>query len=201
MLIKIIEKLYMKILIIYENFIDKINKNKCKKVSSREIIFFKESRVHNLSGKRDKIKIGIKTKIRGELLIFNHGGEVKIGDFCYIGENTRIWSAEMIEIGNRVLISHDVNIHDGNDHPLDYKDRHQHYKDIIEKGHPNNIETIKSAPIVIEDDAWIGFGSIILKGVRIGKGSIIAAGSIVTKDVEPWTVVAGNPAKVVKRLR
>lgn len=188
MLIKIMEKLYMKILIIYENFIDKINKNKCKKVSSKETIFLKESRVHNLSGNREKINIGLKTKIRGELLVYNHGGEIKIGDFCYIGENTRLWSAERIEIGNRVLIAHDVNIHDSNDHPLDSSDRHKHYKDIIDKGHPNNIETIKSAPVVIEDDAWIGFGSIILKGVRIGKGAIVAAGSIVTKDVPENTI-------------
>lgn len=188
MLIKIMEKFYIKILIIYEKFIDIINKNKCKETSSGETIFLKESRVHNLSGQREKINIGIKTKIRGELVIYNHGGEIKIGDFCYVGENTRIWSAEMIEIGNRVLIAHDVNIHDSNDHPIEARDRHQHYKDIIEKGHPNNIEMIKSAPIVIEDDVWIGFGSIILKGVRIGKGAIIAAGSIVIKDVPENTV-------------
>ena len=59
---------------------------------------------------------------------------------------------------------------------------------------------VRSAPIVIEDRAWIGFNAIILKGVTIGEGSVVAAGAVVTKDVEPYTVVAGNPARVVKRL-
>ena len=54
------------------------------------------------------------------------------------------------------------------------------------------------APIVIEDDVWIGTGSIILPGVKIGKGAVVAAGSVVTKDVEAFTVVAGNPAKFLK---
>lgn len=58
-----------------------------------------------------------------------------------------------------------------------------------------------SAPIVIEDDAWIGFKSVILKGVRIGRGAIVASAAVVTKDVDPWTIVAGNPAKVVEVLK
>lgn len=54
---------------------------------------------------------------------------------------------------------------------------------------------------MIENDAWIGCCSIILKGVHIGKGAIVAAGAVVTKNVKPWTVVAGNPAVEVKKLR
>jgi len=54
--------------------------------------------------------------------------------------------------------------------------------------------------LVIEDDAWIGFKATILKGVHIGRGAIVAAGSVVTHDVPAWTIVAGNPARVVKRL-
>jgi maltose O-acetyltransferase len=53
-------------------------------------------------------------------------------------------------------------------------------------------------PIVIEDDVWVGAGAIVLPGVRIGTGSVVGAGSVVTKDVPPWTVVAGNPARVVR---
>jgi len=59
---------------------------------------------------------------------------------------------------------------------------------------------IKSAPVVIEDHVWIGFNVAILKRVTIGKGAIIGAGSVLTEDVEPFTVVAGNPAKIIKRL-
>ena len=55
-------------------------------------------------------------------------------------------------------------------------------------------------PITIGDDVWIGCNSIILKGVKIGNGSIVAAGSVVTKSVPPFSLVAGNPAKIVKEL-
>jgi galactoside O-acetyltransferase len=55
-------------------------------------------------------------------------------------------------------------------------------------------------PVIINDKAWIGFNAILLKGVVIGEGAVVAAGSVVTKDVEPWTMVAGNPARVIKRL-
>ena len=60
---------------------------------------------------------------------------------------------------------------------------------------------VNSRPIVIKDDVWIGMNVIILKGVTIGEGAIVGAGSVVTKDVPAWTVVAGNPAKVVKHLK
>jgi maltose O-acetyltransferase len=57
---------------------------------------------------------------------------------------------------------------------------------------------VEDRPIVIEDDVWVGAGAIILPGVRIGTGSVVGAGSVVTKDVPPWTVVAGNPARAVR---
>ncbi len=66
--------------------------------------------------------------------------------------------------------------------------------------HIRSLLTPKSPEIVVEDDAWIGANSVILCGVCVGRGSVIGAGSVVTKDVEPYTVVAGNPAKVIKRL-
>lgn len=63
-----------------------------------------------------------------------------------------------------------------------------------------NIVDSKPSRVIIHDDAWIGAGSIILNGIEIGESAIIGAGSVVTKDVEPYTVVAGNPAKVIRRL-
>ena len=59
----------------------------------------------------------------------------------------------------------------------------------------------ESAPVVIEDNVWIGQYSTILKGVTIGKGAIVATRAVVTKDVPPYTIVAGNPAKVVKKIQ
>ena len=68
------------------------------------------------------------------------------------------------------------------------RERHSHFRHIMESGHPRlakDLPGVSSAPVVIEDDVWISFGAIILKGVRIGAGSVIAAGSIVTEDVPP----------------
>lgn len=162
--------------------------------------FLISANVINISRNRGCIKIGRNTLIRGELLTFRHSGEIIIGDYCYIGEMTRIWSASKIIIGDRVLIAHNVNIHDNNAHPIDAKLRHEQFKHIISSGHPKEDFTLNEKPIIIEDDVWIGFNSTILKGVIIGKGAIVAACSVVNKDVEPYTVVAGNPAMEIKKI-
>lgn len=83
------------------------------------------------------------------------------------------------------------------------KDITTEYKN-LQTGKPmisgKNWEIVKSAPIKICSYAWIGMNCIILKGVTIGEGAIVGAGSIVTHDVAPWTLVAGNPAKFIKNL-
>ena len=65
-------------------------------------------------------------------------------------------------------------------------------------GDKPDVETIKSAPIIIKDKAWLGFNVIIMKGVTIGEGAVIGAGSVVTKDIPDYAIACGNPAKVVK---
>ncbi len=153
----------------------------------------------NLSGGSDRIQIGERSVVRGELFTFAHGGEIRIGDWCYVGEGTRIWSAGRIVIGNRVLIAHQVNIFDSLTHPIDAKLRHQHFRAIVEHGHPRRID-LDERPVCIGDDVWIGAGSTILRGVRVGDGAIVGAGSVVTHEVPAWSVVAGNPAKVIRAL-
>lgn len=155
------------------------------------------SRIENLQGQRSAISIGRQSHIRGELLVFPHGGKIEIGDACYVGENARIWSAASIAIGNWVLISHGVNIHDNNSHSLSALARYNHFMQIISSGHPKQIADISSAPVVIKDEAWIGFNATILKGVTIGRGAVVGAASVVTKDVADYTIVAGNPAKAI----
>jgi len=147
-----------------------------------------EGTIENLRGETECISIGAHSYLRGRLLTYGHGGNISIGEWCYVGVRTEIWSMASITIGNRVLIAHDVNIHDGTGHSVDPRERHAHFRHILEKGHPRTNEElpgVSSAPIVIEDDVWISFGATILKGVRIGTGSVIAAGSIVTEDVPP----------------
>ena len=155
--------------------------------------------IRNIRKMRDVIRVGANTHLKGELLTFAHGGEISIGEYCYIGEQSHIWSSARITVGDRVLISHNVNIFDSLTHPVSPAQRHQHYRQIITSGHPSQID-LKEAPVRIGNDVWIGCLSIILKGVTIGEGAIVGAGSVVSKDVPPFTIVAGNPARVVREL-
>jgi acetyltransferase-like isoleucine patch superfamily enzyme len=159
----------------------------------------KSATIDNIQRRRDAIRIGTNTIILGQLLVFRHGGEIVLGDDCFVGENARIWSAGRVAIGNRVLISHDVNIFDNDTHPFDMAARHRHYLSIASHGHPEEID-LGEAPVVVEDDAWIAAKAMVLKGVTIGRGAVVGSGSVVTRDVEPFTVVVGNPARLVRQL-
>ena len=169
-----------------------------KVTTEGEVVFYSSTVVNNFQNNKSKINIGNDSYIRGELQIFSFGGEIKIGGRCFIGEKTRIWASSKIEIGNNVLISHNVHIIDTNVHELNYIERAKGFVEIIYKGHPKLRPNIEDSPIIIGDNVWINFNSIILKGVTIGEGAIIAAGSLVTKDVPPFALVGGNPAKFIK---
>jgi len=162
--------------------------------------FYPTAKVFNLRNLKSEITIGSNSHILGELLTFAHAGSIEIGDHCYIGEHSRIWSAEKIKIGNRVLISHNVNIHDCDGHPVEPVARHKHFIQIVNSGHPKTFLEMPSSPVVIGDDAWIGFNASILKGVTIGKGAIIGAGSVVTCNVPEYVIFAGNPAKFIRKV-
>lgn len=192
---KFSKKLVLKLL-------DKFNDWACKsEVVFGEKTFFKSTAsIDNISKKRDNIIIGENTIIRGKLLVTNYGGKIEIGNNVYIGIGSNVWSGESIKIGNDVLISHNVNIIDTNSHEINYKERSINYKKMLLVGHPSTQGAIETDKIIIESHSWISFGVSILKGVTIGKGAIVASDSVVTKDVPPFTLVAGNPAKVVKEL-
>ncbi|NJN11913.1 MAG: acyltransferase [Richelia sp. RM2_1_2] len=166
----------------------------------KDVKFLKGAKIVNILNDKRAIVIARYSTIRGEILTFGHGGKIEIGEWCYLGEGSRIWSAEKVKIGNKVLIAHNTNIYDTNSHPLNSRERHEHFMVISKSGHPKNISCIKSSPVIIEDDVWIGCDSVILKGVTIGQASIIAAGSVVTKNVPPNTLVAGNPAKIIHSI-
>ena len=148
---------------------------------------------------RDAIRIGAHSRVLGRFETLGHGGRITVGQYCFIGEDSYIWSAAEVRIGDRVLISHGVNIHDHIAHSLSARDRHEHFKQIFSDGHPATLENVPALPVRIEDDVWIGFGATVLKGVTIGKGAVVGAQSLVTKDVEPYAIVVGNPARVIGR--
>ncbi|MDI3566273.1 DapH/DapD/GlmU-related protein [Bradyrhizobium sp. Arg816] len=157
------------------------------------------ARIRNIRGDSDKITVGQHSRILGELLTFAHGGEISLGEWCYVGEGSRIWSAASIIIGNRVLISHSANVFDNLTHPLGAAARHQQIRQIFSHGHPRDI-SLDENPVRICDDAWIGAGAMVLRGVTVGEGGVVAAGAVVTKDVPAFSVVAGNPAVLIKEL-
>jgi acetyltransferase-like isoleucine patch superfamily enzyme len=105
--------------------------------------------------------------------------ELVIGNGTYINRNTLIHSSESVKIGKNCRISWDVIIMDENGHEI-----------------PG---TQNAKPIIIDDEVWIGCRSIILKGVHIGKGAVVAAGSVVTKNISAHTVVGGVPAQVLNK--
>lgn len=150
--------------------------------------------------------IGQDCLMSGHFYFESSQGLVTIGNHSYIGNSTFICRSR-IEIGNNVTIAWGCTLYDHDSHSLDYIKRRKDIDDelndicngrnfIFNKDWSN----VKSKPIKICNDAWIGMNVIILKGVTIGEGAVIGAGSVVTKDVPAWTVVAGNPANIVKRL-
>jgi galactoside O-acetyltransferase len=150
--------------------------------------------------------IGDDCIVSGNYIFESKCGKVEIGKHCYIGCSTFI-SRNGITIGNNVTIAWGCTIYDHNSHSLDYSERRKDIDDelwSLRNGQSiyknKNWDPVKSSPITICDDVWIGMNCIILKGVTIGEGAVVGAGSVVTKDVPAWTVVAGNPAKIVKTL-
>lgn len=157
------------------------------------------NKIMNSSKNKLKINIGENSVLRCEIQILGHGGQVNVGNYCFIGENSYIWSGKKITIGDRVLIGHNCNIFDNDIHPFDKDERHAQFKDILSSGHSKKIN-LNDDEVVIEDDVWIGANVTVMKGVKIGKGAIVGAGSIVTKDIEPFTINVGNPSKILRRI-
>ena len=149
---------------------------------------------------RSHLTIGERCYVMGEILLLHPDARFTMGNYCSLGADSKIWVQSGVTIGNYVLIAHRVDIIDNNSHSLDWRDRREDAHDVFERERKLDVSRVPTAPIVIEDDVWIGARSTILKGVRIGRGAVVAAASVVTRDVEPFTLVAGNPAKVLKKL-
>lgn len=128
-------------------------------------------------------------------------GRCTIGDFTLLN-GALIMAEDKIEIGSHCLISWNVGIADSDFHPLEPAQRLIDAQALAPffKDRPPRPK-LKTAPVLIKDNVWIGMNATILKGVTIGENSVVAAGSVVTKSVAPNTVVAGNPAVAVKTFQ
>lgn len=142
----------------------------------------------NMAVGRRKAKIGKHTKIH-PTAILRQGERIEIGDNCLINHNNVFQAGKKfakIKIGNYVHTGANVMIFAFN-HSID------------DTNVPSILQDYYDADVVIEDDVWIGAGSVIVAGVRIGKGSVIGSNSVVTKDIPPYSVAAGVPTKIIKR--
>lgn len=124
-------------------------------------------------------------------------GRVTIGDRTFIGKSHFVCSTA-ITVGDDVLVSWGVTVVDHDSHSLNWSYRKDDVLNLLQgKKEWNHIER---APVILEDKVWVGFGATILKGVTVGEGAIVGACSVVTRNVPPFTVVVGNPARVIREL-
>ncbi len=149
------------------------------------------------SAPRCAISVGRDCIINTRIIFDRPGASFDCGDRCYIGASLLV-SAQQISLGDDVLISWGVTIVDHNSHAIDWSQR---ANDVLNWGKRiKDWSNVRIAPVRINERAWVGFNAIILKGVTIGQGAVVAAGAVVTKDVPPYSVVAGNPARVIRTL-
>ena len=132
----------------------------------------------------NKFSIGMNSTIESFCTVNNGVGDVLIGANSRVGIGSVVIGP--VNIGNQVIIAQNV-VLSGLNHT--YSDIHI----------PIRLQKVTTAAITIEDEAWIGANSVITAGVTIGKHSVIAGGSVVTKSVPPYSIAAGNPARVIKQ--
>jgi len=179
---------------VYKFFFNFKNRSSKIKISKPVIINY---RALNLA-KKITLIVGKYSRIDGLLHCQKSEAKLIIGENCFVGGRTNIVSTSEILIGDNTLISHDCYIIDTDGHSMDAQLRRHdipnRWKGFKDWG------TVISSPISIGEDVWIGPHSIVLKGVNIGRGAVVAAGSVITKDVKSYTLVAGVPAKKIKEL-
>ena len=155
-----------------------------------------------------RLYVGHHGIIDGMFIFERPTGKITLGDRVHVGGGSKFISINEISIGNDVTIAWDCTFYDHNSHSVYWEDRKNdtetEYNSIISGVsiyESKDWSNVKSAKIEIGDKAWIGFGVTVLKGVHIGEGAVIGAGSVVTHDIPAWCIAAGNPARVIKQLR
>ncbi len=159
------------------------------------------------NGKIDSSRctFGSKSIISGQFVLETAEASIHVGERTFIGGGQFI-SAKKITIGSDVLISWGCTFIDTNAHSINWQDRRDDVEDwrkgiLAEKlGTYKDWSKVNSNEIILHDKCWIGFNCIILKGVEIGEGAVVGAGSVVSTNVPPYTVFAGNPAKFIKDI-
>jgi acetyltransferase-like isoleucine patch superfamily enzyme len=166
--------------------------------TGEKCVFTTNSKVYNHANQPNAITLGNGVMIDGILEVYSKGF-LSIDDNTFIG-NSRIFCVNRVSIGKGCWIADHVFIMDSDLHPLSPQRRLNDAKQFSEGIFPDVYTDIPNAVTTIQDAVWVGVNCIILKGVTIGEGSVIGAGSVVTKDVPPWTIVGGNPARIIRKI-
>lgn len=145
-----------------------------------------------------RIKIGAESIFEGQIASDRAGSCVVIGERTFIGDST-IVTAHRVEIGSDVLISWGCTIVDHDSHCVEWDGRKSDVR--AHYAGKKDWANVAVEPVVIRDKVWLGFNVIVLKGVTIGEGAVVAAGSVVTRDVPAFAVVGGNPARMIRQLQ
>ncbi len=149
-------------------------------------------------GAGSRIEAGRGCLISGRLVTETPGSLVRLGDNVLVGADSLLAAAASIIVEADVLISYRCIITDSDNHSLRYSLRKHDLQAWIHGRH--DWSQVRTAPVKICKGAWIGAQTIITKGVTIGEGAVCGMGSVVTHDVAPYTIVAGNPARVIREL-
>ena len=149
---------------------------------------------HFYSKRQPGLRLGQHVSLWRTALATEAEAVIEIGDYCYLA-NASLVASQRITIGSHVFIAGGVTIADSDLHPLDPAARLADTIALSPIGNRKKRPHIESRPVAIEDDVWIGWNAVVLKGVRVGAGAVIEPGAIVLRDVPPGVVVAGNPAK------
>jgi len=155
---------------------------------------------------KNYLLIGTNTMLNCIITFESSAGEVIIGNNTFIGVSNIICRSK-IEIGDNVFMAWGGYLYDHDSHSINYIERQNDiqqqlsdYNNGVNFIENKNWEVVNTKPIKINSNVWIGMNCTILKGVTIGEGAIIAAGSVLTKDVPAWTIYGGNPARLLKEI-
>ena len=158
------------------------------------------TRLYLENARPEQIRFGNYVSMLETDVVCYERGRIHIGDYCWFSLRTQVVSAVGVTIGDYSIFARDVYISDTNEHPLDPLLRRKDTIAALQTGKPPNRYLADMRPVVIGRDVWVGERAVILKGVTIGDGAVVAANSVVTHDVPPLTVVAGSPAVAVKTI-
>jgi acetyltransferase-like isoleucine patch superfamily enzyme len=153
-------------------------------------------RLKHISG--NLLSVGEDSIIHADISFEKSGGKIQIGSRTFVGRSDLVCYRSII-IGDDVIMSWGITIVDHDSHSIEWGRRRN---DVRDWGNgQKNWESIAHGPVVVGNKAWLGFNVSVLKGVTIGEGAVIGACSVVTRDIPPYSVAVGNPAKVVRLLR